>query len=420
MFSNNRFSQIRNSKEAKVLIKNFSYLTILQVSNYIFPFITLPYLARVLGVDAFGLLAIGTAIIAYFQTLIDYGFNYSSVRDIARCKDDKFEINRIVSETLFSRIFLLLVSIAIITIALFAIPFFKANSSIIICSSTLLIGYAFTTEWFFQAVEDMRFITITSVFSNLIFTLLVFVLVKEKSDYLLQPILNAIGIIISSSISWYVIRKRFCIQLYKPNFKFVWKRLKDGFDLFISLFFPTIYSNLNTLLLGSYNGKTATGIYSGGAKFTSIAYSITMLFSRVFYPYLSRSIDKHKMYAIVSLSLGLILSLIFYFGAEIMVQLLLSPEFKDSVAVLKIVSFAPLAMSVYNVYGTNYLALQGGEKYLRNIVIGTTVFGICAGIYCAVEYSYRGVAFVSIMTQIIRALASYLCAIKISKTRNNG
>jgi O-antigen/teichoic acid export membrane protein len=56
----------------KVLASNFTSLTILQISNYLFPIILLPYLVRVLGVEKYGLISFAIAFHAYFITLCEY------------------------------------------------------------------------------------------------------------------------------------------------------------------------------------------------------------------------------------------------------------------------------------------------------------------------------------------------------------
>ena len=404
-----------NSKDGRVLVKNFSYLSLLEVANYIFPLVTLPYLSRVLGPNYFGVLAIGSAVIAYFQSIIDYGFNYSSVKEVASNKENLTQVNSIFIETLFSRLLLLLIAYSILFILIATIPYFSANREVIIITSTLLIGYALMTDWFFQAIEEMQYIAIVTLVSNIITTVLIFLLIKTSSDYLLQPVLISCGFISSSVLGGIIIKKRFRLRFYIPSFQSVFKRIKAGFNLFISIFLPSIYTNLNTILLGVYNGNTATGIYSGGAKFTSIAYRITMLLSRVFFPFLSRKLNRHQVFAVISISVGAIISFLFFVFSGLIVKFFLGPEFMDSVAVLKIVSFTPLAMSLFNVYGTNYLVIKGGERHLRNIVIISTLLGLILGVLGAKYYSYVGVAICSLVTQSFRALASFLCAKTIMK-----
>ena len=104
--------------------------------------------------------------------------------------------------------------------------------------------------------------------------------------------------------------------------------------MFVSIFLPTIYTNLNVLLLGAYNGSIATGIYSGGVRFTSLAYRVTTLFSRVFYPFLARRMDKHSLYARLSIIIGLLISIFFFICADPLVRIFLGEEFLDTITVL--------------------------------------------------------------------------------------
>ena len=62
----------------------------LKGAEYIISFITLPYLLRVLGPEKFGAIAFAQTIITYGNLLVDYGFNLTAPRDIAKC--DKVDI----------------------------------------------------------------------------------------------------------------------------------------------------------------------------------------------------------------------------------------------------------------------------------------------------------------------------------------
>ena len=410
------FNRLRSSKDGKTVLANFGYLSLLQIANYVFPLITLPYLARVLGVNAFGMLAIGTSVIAYFQTLIDYGFNFSTVKEIARHKNDYAFIEKIVAETMGARILFLIASYLIIGLCILYIPFFKENQVIILMTSTMLIGYTLMADWFFQAIEDMKFITIASVMSNLITTILVFVVIKKQDDYILQPLLLTIGMTISSIMCWCIMIRKYRIHIFIPSIRLIINRIKDGFNMFVSIFLPTIYTNLNVLLLGAYNGVSATGIYSGGVKFTSLAYRVTTLFSRVFYPFLARRMDKHNLYAKISIFIGFIISLFFLLCANPIVIIFLGEEFAETVEVLRIVALTPLAISIFNVYGTNYLAIKGYDRILKNIVVLTTVIGIIGGIFGAMYFSFFGVALCSLITQSVRAILAFYY---VKKIKNN-
>ena len=185
--------------------------------------------------------------------------------------------------------------------------------------------------------------------------------------------------------------------------------------MFVTTFLPTVYTNLNVLLLSAYNGEKATGIYSGGTRFTSIAYNMFQLLSRTFFPFFARKLNAHKMYVKFSFALSIVISLVFFVFARPIVLVFLGPEFEETVNVLRIVAFTPIAMSLMNSYGINYLVIKGKERMMRNIILFTSVFGIVLGAIGAIYYSYIEVACVSLLTQFLRAGLITICAYRLEK-----
>ena len=407
--------KIFKTKEGKTIASNLGYLTLMQVANYVFPFITLPYLARVLGVDKFGVLAIGAAVVSYFQSITDYGFNYTAVKKIARCKDDVEKTSQIVSSTICAKILLMCLCALILALCITFVPYFQQYKAVIVATFLLIPGNILFADWFFQAVEDMKYITLLSVISKFVFTVLVFVIVKKPQDYLYQPLLIAAGYMVSAIVGTCIMTTKFKVRLYVPSILEIMQEVKEGFNMFVALFLPTIYTNLNVLILGGYNGDKATGIYSGATKFTSLAYNLFMLVSRAVYPYFARQLDKHTIYARMSFVFSVLLSGAFVILAKPLVLLLLGPEFEETIVVLRIVALTPIAMSITNSYGVNYLVLKGKEVYMRNIVVVITLVGVILGVYGAIRYSYIGVAVASLVTQSIRAFMIYISAKRVMK-----
>jgi len=74
----NRIKRLKNSK----ISSNFISLTFVQITNYIIPLATFPYLVRVLGVERFGLIMFTQSFINYFSTLTDYSFNLSAIEKL--------------------------------------------------------------------------------------------------------------------------------------------------------------------------------------------------------------------------------------------------------------------------------------------------------------------------------------------------
>ncbi|KAA6307511.1 hypothetical protein EZS27_040818, partial [termite gut metagenome] len=187
MFSN-KIIKIRKSKDGKALIENFAYLSLLQVAGYIFPLITLPYLARVIGVDKFGEIAFATSVVVYFQTVTDWGFNYTATRDIAQNRNDIYKVSEIFANVMGAKLLLMILSTAIFAICIYFIPFLYDKRLLLWLTFLYIPGILMFPDWFFQAMEKMKYVTIMNVFSKLLFTVLVFVIIKNKEDYIYQPV----------------------------------------------------------------------------------------------------------------------------------------------------------------------------------------------------------------------------------------
>ena len=156
-------AKIKGSKDEKVLLSNFAYLSLLQVAGYVFPLLTLPYLARVIGASGFGKIAFASAIMVWIQTVADWGFNYTATRDVARCRDDKQRVSEIFSNVFWARCLLMAVSFVVLMALVFAIPKLRAEADVILVSFLMIPGHILFPDWFFQAIERMKYITILNL-----------------------------------------------------------------------------------------------------------------------------------------------------------------------------------------------------------------------------------------------------------------
>lgn len=404
--------RVKNSKESKNLIQNFFALSILQIAGYVFPIITLPYLARVIGVEKFGEIAFATAVIVYMQAIVDYGFVFSAVRDIARCRTDRQAISVIYSRVMWARFCLVGLAFVLLCILILLIPKFQSMKAVLLLSFLIVPGHAMFPDWMFQALEKMKYITLFNVLVKLIFTIAVFMFIKEPSDYLFQPIFNAFGYIVSGIASMYVIR-RFGIRLQWVRFKEVFVAVRDNTNLFINQFVPNLYNSLSVVVLGFFYGSAANGIFDAGNKFNNICTNLIQVTSRTFFPFLSRKIEKHYVIVWINIGLSLTMGILLFTFAPWIIHTFFTPKFEAAVAVLRILSISLVFLAMSNVYGTNFLIIKGYEKEIRSITIIASLTGFVLAfplIYC---YSYMGAAIVITLSRGIIGLLSYIKARQI-------
>jgi len=161
------------------LIQNFTSLSILQIANFLFPLIVLPYVVRVLGPAKYGLINFAAAFIAYFNLISDYGFNLSGTKEISIIRDDKEKLSKTFSTIITIKLLLSIFSFLIFIPIVYFVPFFKNNWEVYVLSYGFVIGGVLFPSWFYQGMEQMKYITIIQVVIRSIVTALIFVLIKK-------------------------------------------------------------------------------------------------------------------------------------------------------------------------------------------------------------------------------------------------
>lgn len=408
-------NKITNNKDGKTLIANFGYLSLLQVASYFFPLITMPYLARVIGPEGFGKIAFAAAIMVWFSTITDWGFNYTATRDVARSRENKEKVSEIFSNVLWSRMFLMLISFIILSILIIIIPKFRENSIIIYMTFLLIPGYIMFPDWFFQAIERMKYITILNLISKTFFTIAIFIFIKEKTDYIIQPLLVSLGYLVSGIIAMYYVLIKWEYKLYKPSLKAIIKTIKNSTDVFINNLMPTFYNAFSTILLGFVGGDIANGLYESGTKFTNMFQQFLGVLSRTFFPFLSRKIDKHNLYAKINIGTSVLFSLILILSAPLLVKIFYTSEFSNAISVIRITSISLIFLAIGNIYGTNYLIIIKKEKQLRNITLVSSIIGFIISFPLIYRYNVIGAALVVTITRGILGIMTMYHAKKIIK-----
>lgn len=407
------YYRYKDSKEAKLLLGNFSWLLVLQFASYLLPLITMPYLARVIGVDGFGKIAFATAIMVWVNTFAEWGFNLTATRDLARNRNNSKKVNEIFSNVQYARLLMAASSFVLLFLLVLVVPKLRSEALILFYTFLMVPGNILFPEWFFQGMEKMKHTTILNITIKLLFTLSIFIFIREKEDYILQPLLNSFGFLITGAVAQWIIIKQWGIRLIKPNPTNIWITIKGSTDVFLNNLMPNLYNSFSTVLLGILGTPSSNGMLDAGRRFVIVGQNLINTLSRTFFPFLSRRIDKHFVYALMSISISSIFVLGLELCAPLLIQWFFTPEFYPAIGVLRIMTLGIIFITVSQVFGAGYMIIEGYERRLRNTTAVCSTIGFCSAFPLIYFFDWMGAAINITFSQFLLGIGVYWQAKKI-------
>jgi len=364
----------------KVLLSNFLSLSSVQIANYILPLVTVPYLVRILGPEKFGLINFAQAFVSYFLVITNFGINISGAREIAIVREDKQKLSEVFSALIFGKFYLCILSALIFIFLLQFVPHLATNSSLFLICFGIVFAEMLFPVWFFQGMEQMTYIAVLNFIGRMIFTLIVFLIIKEESDYLLVPLLNVISSLLIGIISLVIVYKRFDVLFVFPDLNSIYMALKNSFTIFLSDVYVAFYTASYPVVLGFITNYTYVGYYTAAQKIVQAWVGLQNLIVTTLFPYMSKLATESRERAMILIQkitvfcflISIPATLITFSYAEEIIDIVLGNKFHESAWIMRILSllFVLILLNVHLTYHGmlifkndrhfNYARLAGG------------------------------------------------------------
>lgn len=233
----------------KNVVKNTGMLLALNIAKMFFPFVTLPYLTRVLSVDAYGTVAYVKTVMSYMQILVDFGFVLSATKDVIQAKHNKDELEHVIGDTIVGKMLLGVGALLVLLVLIAALPILRNNTVYTLLSYVVVFESIFLLEFLFRGLEIMHIITIRFIVMKTLSTLLTFALVKSDADLLLIPLFDILSSLVAVLMAVYEVWK---LGL-RPKFTGIQKAvrtIRQSMVYFFSNAASTSFNALSTLIIG--------------------------------------------------------------------------------------------------------------------------------------------------------------------------
>lgn len=403
--------------------KNFLYNIILKLSNILFPIITFPYIARILSPDGIGRINFSIAFIQYFILVAQFGIPTYGIRECSKHRDDRKKLSKTVQEILIINLVMILLAYILLIIVFNVYNSLDNYKLLILIFSINIFGTSMGIEWFFQSIEEFKYITTRSVSIKLISVLSIFMLVKSSEDIYVYALISTLSGLLSFGINFLYANKY--VDLFTLYTEYDFRRhVKPIFILFMMTISVSVYLNLDKVMLGFIVGDSYVGYYTIANKMIRIIVSIVTALGAVLLPRISYIIttgDNKEVRRILRKSLDFILMICvpaiagIWVIAEPLIIVFAGSEYNLSIDTLQILSPLILIIAISNLIGIQVLVAYNKEKVtLTATVIGAIVNAILNYKLIPIYY-HNGAAISSVIAEGIVTIIIVIGAFKFIK-----
>lgn len=356
--------------------KNFMYQMIYEILIMILPFITSPYIARVIGAEGLGIYSYHYSVANYFVLFSVLGLKNYGNRVIARCRDDEDKLNETFSNLVIVHI---VVSVICAIVYLFYILMVNDSEKIyaIIMFAQVLSGL-FDISWFYFGIEKFKLTVARNTLIKIINVVCVFSLVKTKNDLWLYCLIMAAGMLISQLALWIPLKRY--VSFVKPEWSKMVIHLKPMLILFIPSIAISLYKYMDKIMIGAISSKTQLGFYENAEKVISIPVTVITSFGTVMLPKMSNMMAKNNKseamkYTKVSMLYVMWIAYALTFGlagvATVFAPVFWGKEFVMSGYFIMGLAITIPFMAFANIIRTQYLIpTEKDKEYMTSVICG--------------------------------------------------
>ena len=368
-----RYALLKKIKNHSIF-KNALSLYFVQFVMVVIPLVLVPYLARVLRPEGWGLIVFTQSFALWLQLIMEFGFNFSATREISQEKNNFENLQNIVSGVVGAKLFLAVITLILSVTAMFTVQIFVLHPLFAFLAFWFAVAQSATPFWYFQGVERVFKPALINVIMRMAGVVAIVLIVKSPDDswkvLALQAFFSSVGALITLVIMF---RE---VPFNPVNFPLIFNALSMGKSMFYFNIISSLYTTANSFLLGVLTTVQQVGLYGGAERIHRMSVTIFGPISQAFYPFMVRVLceDQVKAKKIVRVLLvamfltGVLLSGIIYQFSPWLVDMILGKEYGEAIVLLRVFILQIPLTAISRVLGLQWL-LPHGRDFLFNCIV---------------------------------------------------
>lgn len=388
------------------LVRNVAALYGVRAVDQLLPIIVIPFLARVLGADGWGLVAGAQALAMYGIVTVEYGFEFAGTRAVARDRHDAGRLAELISGIFATQVLLACVIALAAVVVRWTVPEFQQHPALIWAALAFAVLQGFYPLWFFVGQERIPVIALIGVAAKAIATITIFGFVRGPEDgwIVLGAYGGSAGL---ATIAGYALVLR-QIRPGRLHLSLITRTLMLGFSMFAMRVSVLMHTAGNSFLLLLLGGPLQVAFFAAGEKLCRPAAWLLHPINVALLPRLSH-LAEHRpdqaktmaglsilVMAAVGLSFGLVISLL----APWLVDLLFGlPEYQQAVTILRIMALIVPMIVLNAALVSQWMVPHKLDRALLAVIVSGTLINLILALIFASRYGALGMAWVTVVVE---------------------
>lgn len=401
-------------------IENLFHIGIVKFANMFSRYFLILYLIRVLGEHSYGVLTWIESFIQYFIVFINFGFDIFIVKKIIENRDNKKNINKIISTVLTLKLILFLVSFLFLSFFIFFFGI-KEHIGLFFLMLFMGIGEVFFPLWYFQGIQNMKYLSLTSLISKSFLIVITLIFISSAEHLYRYILILVISNLILGSLGFFFLVK-------KAQYKFEIAKKIDLFQYFKEglLFYlgktSTLFMNFGTIfLIGKFFSKDLVTGFDLSSKVIFVFIFIYEVIQQAVFPSIvaSQSIKKLMRLVIITFIFGCISYACVYIYSENFLSMLGGNEMIKYNNLLKELAILIPIIGITTVLGSCGLVAFGAlSKFNYSFLISAALYiiAVCF-LYMFNIFTFENLIIIRIGVDFVMAILILFFSVKINLFR---
>lgn len=365
---------------------NFILNSLVAFFSMLFPILSFPYASRILHPEYVGRVSFAESIVAYFLLFSQMGMPTYGTREIAKVRSDRNQLIQLTSQLFLINFSMAICSYLVLILASCLVPRLHEDQWLYLVMGLALFMNAMSMEWLYKGLEEYGALAKRSFGLKILSLLSIFLLIHKQEDYLIYGFLYMLaaygaGILNFRAAYRDLLRGHLHFDKVKSDIKEAYHRHLSHIAIFFAMTCATtIYTHLDTVMVGAMSGNTELGYYNAAVKIKTLLVAITTSLGIVLVPRITNCIMERKAEVLrryiritflFTASFSLLSLAFFECFATKSILLLSGQEFMPAVPAMKVIMLTVPLIGFSSLTGLEILVPFHKEK----IVLYSEVFG---------------------------------------------